>query len=185
MYKTLPNYASLLVCMLLPCESLWPGMYIFQCLHSRVSLFLPLSDFDTLCPFSLYLCVFPSVSLPDHHCSSLHSGRLWVCISAYTRVCLPPSLLFSASGHGLHLCLSCLLAPIYVGITKCACLSVSTFLFMSLYWACLWESRQTREAPMIYTLPQTRYVSEKTRGNDLFLYCLQTGLQLTYSMERH
>lgn len=130
---------------------------IYFCLHSWVSLFLPLRAFDTLCPFYLYLCVFPSVCLPDYRCSRVFtvdvSGFVFlmtcVCVSAYTPVCI----------SFLHLvfCLwvrpvSCLRAPIYVGIPKCACLGVSTFLFMSLCWACLWETRQTRDAPMIYTL---------------------------------
>lgn len=140
MYKTLPSYASPLVCMLLPCASLWPGVYIFLCLHSWVSLFLPLSVFDTLCPFCLYLCAFPSVCLPDHRCSSLHSGRLWVCISdgmclcfsIYPYVYLLPSLLFSASGYSL--CLACVLLFMWVSLSAhvsvcllfSLCLSVET-----------------------------------------------------------
>lgn len=157
--------------------------WVYFCVSIHESLFFGLWVSLTACVHSICICVyFPlcaSLVIAVAESSQWTSRGLCFCFSIYPCVYLPPSLLFSASEYGLCLYLSCLLAPIYVGI------SVSTFLFMSLCWACLWESRQTREAPMIYTLSQTQYVSEKTQGNDLVLYCLQIGLQLTYSMGIH
>lgn len=154
MYKTLPNYVSLLVCMLLPCASLWPGVYIFLCLHSWVSLFLPLSVFDTLCPFYLYLCVFPSVCHPDHHCSRVFtmdvSGFVFltacVSVSAYTLVCI--SLLHSCFLPLGTACvcafLSCLLPFMWVslGVHVSVCLLFS--LCLSVEHACGRIDRQEK-----------------------------------------
>lgn len=93
MYKTLLNYGLLLVCMLLPCASLWPGVGIFLCLHSWVSFFWPLSVFDSLCPFYLYLCVFPSVCLPGHRCSRVFTMDVsgFVFLFQHIPLCVSPS----------------------------------------------------------------------------------------------
>lgn len=170
-YDTLSSYVLLLLPYFTPpCASLWPGrcfpplcvVYIYLCLHLWVSLFLLLHAFDTLCTI-LSVLLYISLCVPpgSSHCISLYSVRLWICASdgMCFCFCIYPWVPLGMACVGL----SCLLASLYVSLTKCVSQCVR-FSLMPLCWAGLWDSRQTREgSSIIYALSQTQCVRKKAQ----------------------
>lgn len=124
----LPNYILLLTCVLCSvlyvsltkCAFFLSAVCTSLCLCLWVSLLL-LSVFDTLCPI-LSILLHISFSVPPWSSHFVRGFKrvslqllLMACVFVFTYIpmCLSLSLSFCASGYGLCVCVSCLLAPIY------------------------------------------------------------------------
>lgn len=137
-----------------PCASLWPGrcfpplcvVYMYLCLHLWVSLFLLLHAFDTLCTI-LSVLLYISLCVPpgSSHCISLYSVCLWICASDGMCFCF---WIYPWVPLGMAcVCLSSLLASIYLASLS-VCLCVSTFLLcLSVEQACGTVGRQGKKTP--------------------------------------
>lgn len=165
----------LFACFTLPCAFLWPGTcfssmsYIFLCVSIYESLLLLLNVFDTLCPILfVFFCAFSSVSLPTaSHCISTVAVSEFVVDGMHISFCIFPlcsslSLSFCACGYSLFVSVCVFLLLPFMCASLSGYLVVFTVLCLFLCSARLWESRQTREVPVIHALSQTQSDSEKT-----------------------
>lgn len=172
----------LFACFALPCVSLWSGVCFLCCvyfssLHLCISLFLLLTVFDTLCPAlgAMFVYFFLWASL-IHHTVSIPWMSLSLCFWWHKfSFCIFPCV----CSFSFFLCL-CVWSVCVCFLLVCSYLCGHHWVDVSvcpLFSGCLSDepgcgSRQTRQAPVIYTLSQTQSVTKKTYGNYLAIYCL-------------